>query len=156
MVVQGTPVAHLQHLQRLLHSIDKVFWPINELNDPIQNHVPLVKKLHKGDAYLDRHKLVLGWLIDTFKGTLELPPHMKLQINEIFEYLQPRSRVGTNVWHKILGELRSMLISSPGSQGLFSMLQEGLKYQDQDQICLTALMKDQLDDFKYLAKDLSQ
>jgi hypothetical protein len=36
------------------------------------------------------------------------------------------------------------------------MLQEGLKYQDQDRICLTGLMKDQLDDFKYLTKNLSR
>jgi hypothetical protein len=36
------------------------------------------------------------------------------------------------------------------------MLQEGFKYQDQDRICITGPMKDQLDDFKYLAQDLSR
>ena len=156
MAVQGTPATRLQHLRRLLHSIDEVFRPVNELDDAVRNHVPSVKKLLKGDAYLDTLKLILGWILDTLKGTLELPPHRKQRLLEIFEYLRGRNRVGTNTWQKILGELRSMAIGIPGSRGLFSMLQEGLKYQDQDRIRITGPMKDQLDDFEYLAKDLSR
>jgi hypothetical protein len=126
----------------------------NWSDDPIRNHVPSIKKLLKGDAYLDMLKIVLGWILDTLKGMIELPPHRNQQLREIFEYLRHRTQVGTNTWQKILGKLRSMAIGFPGSRGLFSMLQEGLKYQDQDRIRITRPMKDQLDDFKYLAQDL--
>jgi hypothetical protein len=139
-----------------LHSIDEVFRPVNKLDDPIRNHVPSIKKLLKGDAYLDMLKIVLGWILDTLKGTIELPPHQNQRLREIFEYLHHRTRVGTNTWQKILGKLRSMAIGIPGSRGLFSMLQEGLKCQDQDRIRMTGPMKDQLDDFEYLAQDLSR
>ena len=153
--VQGGSTARLQHLRRLLHSIDEVFRPVDELDSSIRNHVPSVKKLLKGDAYLDTVKIVLGWLLDTLKGTIELPPHRKQRLREIFDYLRNRTRVGTKTWQKFLGEFRSMAIGVPGSRGLFSMLQEGLKYQDQDRVRITGAMKDQLDDFEYLAKDLS-
>jgi hypothetical protein len=122
MGVQGTLRTRLQHLQRLLHSIDEVFRPVDDLDDPIHNHVPSIKKLLKGDAYLDMLKIVLGWILDTLKGMIELPPHQKQRLREIFEYLLHQTRVGTNTWQKILGELHSMAIGIPGSQGLFSML----------------------------------
>jgi hypothetical protein len=65
MGVQGTPTTHLQHLRWLLHSINEVFRPVDELDDPIRNHVPSIKKLLKGDAYLDTLKIILGWILDT-------------------------------------------------------------------------------------------
>jgi hypothetical protein len=48
-----------------LHSINEVFRPVDELDDPIRNHVPSIKKLLKGDAYLDTLKIILGWILDT-------------------------------------------------------------------------------------------
>jgi hypothetical protein len=74
-----------------LHSIDEVFRPVDELDDPIHNHVPSIKKLLKGDAYLDTLKIVLGWILNTLKGTIELPPHQNQQLWEIFEYLRHRT-----------------------------------------------------------------
>jgi hypothetical protein len=101
-------------------------------------------------------QIILGWILDTLKGTLELPPHRIARLHEIFDYLRPRDRDGTTMWQKILGELRSMSIGIPGSRGLFSILQEGLKYRDQDRLSLTPNMKDQLLDFEYLANDLEK
>ena len=42
-----------------------------------------------------------------------------------------------------------------GSNGLFSALQDGLKFINKGHFCLTPAMADQLLDFKHLAKDLS-
>jgi hypothetical protein len=49
-----------------------------------------------------------------------------------------------------------MSLGVPGSCGLFSMLQDGLKYKDKDHILLTPAMKDQLFDFEYLANNLAK
>jgi len=154
--VQGNAKACLQHLRRLLYAIDEVFCPVDGDNSKHRNHVPSIKKFLKGDADLSTQKVVLGWIIDVLKQTLELPPHRIQRLREIFDYLRHRDRVGTSMWHKILGELRSMSIGIPGSRGLFSMLQEGLKFRDQNRIRITKAIWDQLLDFEYLTNDLDK
>jgi len=47
-----------------------------------------------------------------------------------------------------------MAISITGSCGLFSMLQNSLKYMDKDRIKLTPAIVDQLSDFKHLGNNL--
>ena len=99
-------------------------------------------------------KIVLGWILDSLTHTLELPPHQLERLQQIFDDLQICTQVGISKWQKVLGELRSMAIGIPGSQGLLTLLQEGLKYKDKNQICITTEMQDQLADFEYLKKDL--
>jgi len=55
-----------------------------------------------------------------------------------------------------LGELRSMAIAIPGSCGLFSLLQNEIKFTDNGRIRLTENMLDQLADFEHLAKSLTK
>jgi len=152
--VQGNQDERLRYLRHLLHSIDLVFRPIDEDDNKHRVHVASVKKMLKGDAYMSTRKTVLGWIIDTIRGTLELPPHRIERLHELFDYLRGRNRVGLSKWRKILGELRSMSLGVPGSRGLFSMLQDGLRYTDRDRIRLTAGMHEQLADFEYLAGEL--
>ena len=95
-------------------------------------------------------------MLDTAAHTLELPPHQKERLQQIFDDLRGQTRVGVTLWQKVLGELRSMAIGIPGSRGLFSMLQEGLKYRDKGCIHITQVMRDQLADFEYLKRDLDQ
>ena len=154
--IQGNADQRQQHMRRLLHAIDQVFRPVDDKDPEIRNHVPSVKKLLKGDAYLDTWKVILGWILDTVRGTLELPPHRILRLREIFRDLRGRDRVGVNAWQKVLGELRSMSLGIPGSRGLFSLLQDGLKHTDQNRVRLTQAMKDQLLDFEYLTNDLAK
>jgi len=152
--VQGVQHQRTQNTRRLLYSIDSVFRPVDDQDPPTRADVPSRKKMKKGDAYLATRKAVLGWIIDTLRGTLELPPHRQERLHEIFEYLRGRTRVGVSKWRKILGELRSMSIGIPGSRGLFSLLQEGLRHTDKHRIRLTRDMVDQLLDFEYLANEL--
>jgi hypothetical protein len=77
--------------------------------------VPSTKKLLQGDAYLVTRKNVLGWIIDTVQGTLELPLHRLQRLLEIFDTLRGHHRVGIAEWHWVLGELRSMTLAIPGS-----------------------------------------
>jgi chemotaxis signal transduction protein len=77
--------------------------------------VPSTKKLLQDDAYLVTRKNVLGWIIDTVRGTLELPLHHLQRLLEIFDTLQGRWCVGIAEWHQVLGELWSMTLMIPGS-----------------------------------------
>ena len=152
---QGSSTARLAHLRRLLHSIDAVFRPVDDQDPPHRKHVPSMKKFLQGDAHLSTRKVVLGWLIDTVRQTLELPPHRIERLQHLFDSIRSKNRISTKQWHKILGELRSMSIGIPGSRGLFSLLQEGLRHSDKYRIRITPQMRDMLDDFEHLAHSLS-
>ena len=149
--LQGPPHVRLAYLRRLLHCIDAVFRPVDSLDSPLRKQVPSLKKMLAGDSHLSTRKVVLGWVLDTVTQTLELPPHRIQRLQDIFESLRGKTRVPVKLWHKVLGELRSVSIGIPGSRGLFSLLQEGLRHTDRHRIRITPEMRDQLDDFEHLA-----
>ena len=67
---------------------------------------------------------MLGWAVDTVAKTLEVPPHCVERLHLILDSIQPnQKRTTAKVWHKLLGELRSMALAIPGARGLFSTLQ---------------------------------
>jgi hypothetical protein len=51
-------------------------------------------------------KVILGWLIDTVKQTLELPPHRYERLCATFDDLQGRKRVSLTTWQQVLGAWR--------------------------------------------------
>jgi hypothetical protein len=113
-----------------------------------------VKKLLQGDGCWSTSKVMLGWLIDTVRQTLELPPHRYARLCMIFDDLRGARRISLKAWHKVLGELRSMVLAIPGGRGLFSILQTGIRHSDRHRICLDRHVRAQLDDFEALAWDL--
>ena len=48
-----------------------------------------------------------------------------------------------------------MSIGIPGSRGLFSLLQEGLRHSDKYRIRITPQMRDMLEDFEHLTQSLA-
>lgn len=156
LAVQGNSHARLRHLRRLLHAIDLVFRPLDSQDPPARTHIPSLKKLLQGDAYLSTRKIVLGWLLDTIRQTLSLPPHRLERLQHLFAQLRGKTRVSVKLWHKTLGELRSMALGIPGSRGLFSLLQEGLRHTDKYRIRITPAMRDMLSDFEHLSNTLAE
>ena len=155
-LIQGSTRRRRWHIRRLLHSIDRVFRPLDAHDSSHRQHVASVKKFLKGDGSMQVEKSVLGWLINTAQGTLELPPHRRQRLAAIFEEVKGKTRLALAKWHKILGELRSMAIGVPGSKGLFSTLQVALQFTEEHRVRITPAMHDQLADFELLAQDLSQ
>jgi len=98
---------------------------------------------------------VLGWILDTSTGTLELTDRRKARISTIFEELRGKRRVSVKKWQRIVGELRFMGLAIPGSAGLFGAMQLGLKQADQHRVRITPYLRDHLDEFKLLAHGLS-
>lgn len=101
-----------------------------------QHHQELasLKKILKGDATWMTRKVAPGWVIDTVNGTLELSAHRVNRAKEILNSIKPsQRRMATSRWHKVLGELRSMAVATPGSGGLFSTLQEAFRHPEDQQ-----------------------
>jgi hypothetical protein len=145
-----------QCLKRILmHTIDEILRPWDPSETAHQEPMS-IKKMLKGDASWQTRKLLLGWLIDTMDKTILLPAHRLERLRLIFDELRGRKRVALKQWHKVLGELRSMVLAIPGGRGLFSTLQSGLQHMDKHRVRLSPVIRAQLDDFELLANDLAR
>jgi hypothetical protein len=71
--------------------------------------------------------------------------------------MRDKHRVGVKQWHKVLGELQSMVLAIPGGRGLFSLLQTSFKFKDKNRIRITPAIPAKLQDFEHLlARDLGR
>ena len=140
----------------LMHAIDDVFRPLQVGDSEFRRQPVSMKKLLKGDCSWGTIKLVLGWIVDTVNMTIQLPPHRVERLWEILDSI-PRRQKRTSVkkWHKVLGELRSMSIALPGSRNMFGRLQNALSLQSKSRVTLTKGVHQALDDFRWLAQDLT-
>ena len=87
-----------------MHAVDEIF-ALRGLEVPPRKEAILEKKLAKGDGGWSRHKEILGWILDSEKGTLELTPRWAKRILDIFEELRGRQHIGVKKWQCVLGEL---------------------------------------------------
>jgi hypothetical protein len=144
----------------LFESIDSVLRPLLPSDNPHRKDPISIKKLLKGDAAWATRKSILGWTIDTVRRTVELPPHRLARLHELLASIpRGQNRTSRRKWQQLLGELRSMVLAIPGGRGLFSQLQSVLLHaQDPkptDRLRLSTAVHDQLDDFRWLANELS-
>jgi hypothetical protein len=87
----------------LLHHVDKVFRPNDEIDSICAEPVSL-KKLYKGDASWKTKHTILGWEVDTIAKTIALPPHRVDRLRDILHSIPQTQRcIGVTKWHKILG-----------------------------------------------------
>jgi hypothetical protein len=143
----------LKALRRhLLHSVDAVL--ATPRAGEKRNEAVSLKKLLTGDGSWGTRKLILGWVIDTVRQTIELPPHRKQTLHDIFRELQGLRRVSAKKWRSILGKLRFVSLAIPGSSGLFSALQWALNQAGENRVRLNAYVRSNLDAFGRLAASL--
>jgi len=118
-----------------------------EADEPHRNEAVSLKKLLKGDSSWNTRKLILGWIVDTIRQTIELPPHQKDTLAEIFEELASLKRVSAKKWASYLGRLRFVSVAIPGSSGLFSALQWVQNKAGTNRIRVNQFVRDSLDAF---------
>jgi hypothetical protein len=100
----------------LLHTLDELFRPLEDADNPHRRKPASTKKLDKGDAYWETRKLILGWILDTLRMTIEMPQRQVDCLRKILDSIPPdQKRTTIKKWHKLLGELRSMSIALPGA-----------------------------------------
>ena len=110
-----------QVCQVLLNTIDNV---LRHCRPPLQR-TNIGPKTSARQRFVVTIKEILGWIIDTHKMTLMLTPRRSSCLAENLDGIPSSQRqMSIKKWHRILGKLRSMSIALPGSQGLFSLLQE--------------------------------
>ena len=120
-----------------------------------RNEAISLKKLLKGDGSWGTRKLILGWVIDTLRQTIELPPHRKATLAKIFESLANTNRVSHKKYQSYLGMLRFVSVAIPGSAGLFGALQLALKASNGNRVRINQSLRRHLDTFAALAASLS-
>ena len=98
---------------------------------------------------------ILGWILDTHCGTLELTDQWKACILAIFKDLHHKGCVGVKKWQWLLGELRFMGPTIPGASGLFGALQLGLSHADKHRMWITPHLRAHLTDFEALAHSIA-
>ncbi|KAL7566904.1 hypothetical protein ACA910_008630 [Epithemia clementina (nom. ined.)] len=158
MVAQGT-AARLNRLRRvLMHCNDMVFRPNDDDDVHTARREPMsVKKFQRGDACWSTFKTILGWNVDTLRGTIELPPHRRQRLLDLLHTTMTKMHITVNTCQKLLGELRSMALGIPGGRGLFSQLQAALAAAHaRPLVRLSRPVHDQLADRHVLAQDLCQ
>ena len=155
-VAQGTTPKLHQARRKLFHCIDQVLRPCNA-DDPSHRQEPIsIKKLAKGDAKWDTTKEILGWIVDSVSGTIQLPPRRLQRLQELLDDLPAtKKRISTTKWQTILGELRSMSLAIPGLRGLFSLFQEALTKEERRRVPLSPSLHGFLDDLRTLTASLA-
>ena len=137
LVAQG-PAPALNKFRRQVFRInDRVFRPNDGQDDPSIRREPIsAKKMDKDDACWSTRKVILGWLIDTLEGTIELHPHRRDLLNVLLQTALTCKRITMKEWRRILGELQSMVLGIPGGWGLLSQLQLVLQRAKNHRICI--------------------
>jgi len=128
-LAQTLPVA-TNLRRRLMFNINDVFRPNSlpsDFTEPVRREPISQKKLNQGDASWKTTGTILGWLVDTVAGTVRLPPHRLERLSSLLSDLMCRRSSSVTQWHRLLGELRSMVLALPGGEGLFSPLQAELQ-----------------------------
>ena len=154
-LAQGDAPRRNRVRRALLQSFDEVFRPLEE-GEGNRQEPASVKKMRKGDAAWATAKVLLGWLIDSIRGTIELPVHRQERLQELLTTFRGRKRSSLRDWQKLLGELRSMTVALPGAEGLFSMMQAALVKAGRNRVRLNRHVHAELDDWAYVSASLAQ
>lgn len=156
-LAQGHPALRNQVRSKLLMALDQVLRPLADTDRPFARKQPVsMKKLDKGDGAWTTRKLLLGWIVDTVRHTIELPPHRIDKLHATLSTLLHCKRVALKRWQQALGELRSMILAIPGGRGLFSTLYTGLTNNaDPHRVRISTPLRHALADLQLLANDLS-
>ena len=140
--------------RQLLHAVDRVLAQ-PRANEPHRVEAVSIKKLLKGDGAWATRKLILGWILDTVRQTIELPPHRKQTLADMFTHLSSVRRLSRKKWQQYLGQLRFVSVAIPGSAGLFSALQLALNRAKKNRVRINRSLRSHLNAFASLAASLA-
>jgi hypothetical protein len=79
-----------RHVKRvLLHTLDKIIWPLDQQDYEHHQEPASVKKIQKGNAMWATRKIILGWILDTIQLTAELPAHRIMRLFQLLDSASP-------------------------------------------------------------------
>jgi hypothetical protein len=139
-------------LNHLLHTIDTVF---SDPKPTKRRQIVSQSKLQKGDAAFSTTKRLLGWDVDMYRMTLQLPLHCCHQIHEAIHDVLHKKCVSIKTWQKMLSILRSTTPALYGAQHSFSLLQRALTQRKQRRLTITSLLRHTLSTWLDMAQTAS-
>ena len=135
----------------LWHTVDRVLAQPAETSED-QPEAISIKKLRKGDRSWTAHKTLLGWVVDTMRKTLELPPHWKLELAKLLDGPCRARRIKQKHCERVPGKLRFMAAATR----LFGALQLALNNSKNGRVPVNRELKDHLCAFARLAADVGR
>ena len=155
-ITQGNKARQEEVKRALLHSLDDVLHPLSPTDLPTRQDPALLKKIKQGDSTWATQKYILGWVIDSVRGTIHLPQHIVTRLTTMLQEVEGQRRVSWKRWWKLLGELRSMMLAISGAEGMLSHIQAALvKAGLSNRIKVDRSTKDELRNCKWLAGDIA-
>ena len=94
--------------------------PLSPTDLPTRQDPASLKNMKQGDSTWETQKILLGWVIDSVRGTIRLPQHRVTCLTTIFREVEDQRQVSKKPWRNLLGELRSMILAIPSAEGMFS------------------------------------
>ena len=82
----------------IMHSINQIFTQPDK-STPNRKEAVSEKKMNKADGGWSQLKDILGWIVDTHKGTMELTNQKKEHVMQIFAELWDKKCIGVKKWH---------------------------------------------------------
>ena len=105
---------------------------------------------------MGNEKILLGWVIDSVRGTIHLPQHRVTRLTTMFQDVEGQRRVSRKRWRKRLGELRIMMLTIAGAESMFSHIQASpVNSGSSNCIKMDRSTRDELRDWKWLAEDIA-
>ena len=138
-----------------MHSINEIFAQPNK-RTPNRKEAVFEKKMNKGDGGWSQWKQILGWILNTHRGTMELTEQKKEHIIQIFNELRDKKCISMKKWHQVLGELRFMGAAIPGAASLFGVMQLSLTHSEKNCVRIMPYLCDHLTDFEMLTHSMTQ
>ena len=155
-ITQGNKARQEKVKRTLLHSLNNVLRPLLPTDLPTRQDPASLKKMKQGDSMWARQHFLLGWVIDSVRGTIHLPQHRVKLLTTMLHEVEGQRRVSHKRWRKLLGELRSMMLAIPGAEGMFSHIQAALvKAGSSNRIKVDRSTRDKLRNCKWLAEDIA-
>ena len=106
----------------LLRAIKEIFPSVpGEFKDSVS-----LKKALQGDGSWLPVKEILGWILDTSQGTLQLPEKRRQELRQLLQIPASQRRISVDKLRRLIGKLRSLHLAVPGAIGHFYHLQTAL------------------------------
>ena len=142
---QGNKSKREEVKRAILHSLDDVLRPLSPTDLPTRQDPASLKNMEQGDSTWATQKNLLGWVIDSVRGTIHLPQHIVTRLTTMLQEVEGQRQVSRKQWRKLLGETRSMMLAIPGAEGMFSHIQAApVKAGSSNRIKVDRLTRDEL------------
>ena len=121
-LVQGSPNHQRRVTKMVLQGIKDIFPPLPiKLKDSVS-----FEKAQKGDGDWAAEKEILGWIINSEKGTFQLPHCRLKELKSLLAIYPSQQQLPVSKIRSLIGKVRSMHLAVPGAIGHLLYIQEAL------------------------------